>query len=68
MKNACFQTVALEKTIESPMDCKEIEPANPGNHPWIFIGRSDSEAEALTLWPPDMKNQLIRKNPVAGKD
>ena len=57
LKNRCFQTVMLEKTIESPLDCKEIKPVNPkGNQPWIFIGRTDAEAKAPILWPPDMKN------------
>ena len=60
--------VLLEKTLESPMDCKEIEPVNPrGNQPWIFIGRTDAEAEAPILWPPDEKCQLIRKDPDAGR-
>ena len=53
----------LEKTLESPLDSKETKPVNPkGNQPWIFIGRTDAEAEAPILWPPDAKNQLIRKN------
>ena len=57
------------KTLESPLDCKEIKPANPkGNQPWIFIERTDVEAEAPIIWPPDAKSQLIRKDPVAGKD
>ena len=57
----------LEKTFESPLDCKEIKPINPkGNQPWIFIGRTD--AEAPILWPPDAKSQLFRKDPDAGKD
>ena len=61
-KTWCFQTVVLEKTLESPLDCKEIKPVNPkGNQPWIFIGRTD--AEALILWPPDAKSQLIGKDP-----
>ena len=68
-KNWCFWTVVLEKTLESPLDCKEIQPVNPkGNQPWIFTGRTDAEAEAPILWPPDVKNQLIRKDPDAGKD
>ena len=63
LKNWCFQTVVLEKTLESPLDCKEIKPVNPkGNQPWIFIGRTDAEAEAVILWLPDGKSWLIRKN------
>ena len=63
-KNRCFQTVVLEKTLESPLDSKEIKPVNLiGNQPWIFIGRTDTEAEAPILWPPDAKNQLIEKDP-----
>ena len=55
----CFWTVVLEKTLESPLDCKEIQPVHPkGNHSWIFIGRTDAEAETLILWPPDVKNYL----------
>ena len=66
-KNWRFQTVVLEKTLESPLDCKEIQPAHPkGNQSWIFTGRSD--AEAPILWPPDAKSQLIGKDPNAGKD
>ena len=62
-------TVVLEKTLESPLDCKEIKPVNPnGNQPWIFIGRTDAEAEVPILWPPDVKNQFIRKDPDAEKD
>ena len=69
LKNWCFWTVVLEKTIESPLDCKEIQPVHPkGNQSWIFIGRTDAEAEALILWPPDAKNWLIWKVPDAGKD
>ena len=65
--NWCFWTVVLEKTLESPLNCKEIKPVNPkGNQPWIFIGRID--AEAPILWPPDVKSQLIWKDPDAGKD
>ena len=68
-KNWCFWTVVLEKTLESPLDCKEIKPVNPkGNQPWILIGRTDAEAEAPILWPPDVKRWLIRKDPDAGKD
>ena len=68
-KNWCFWTVVLEKTLESPLDCKEIQPVNPkGNQSWIFIGRTDAEAEAPILWPPDVKNWLTGKDPGAGKD
>ena len=59
----------LEKTLESPLDSKEIKPVScKGNQPWIFIRRTDAEAEDPILWPPDEKNQLIGKDPVAGKD
>ena len=69
LKNWCFWTVVLEKTLESPVDCKEIKPDNPkGNQPWIFIGRTDAEAEAPILWPPDEKSRLFGKDPDAGKD
>ena len=69
LKNRCFQTVVLEKTLESPLDCKDIQPVNPkGNQPWTFIGRTDTEAETPILWPPDAKNRLIEKDPDAGKD
>ena len=69
LKNWCFWTVVLEKTLESPLDCKEIQPVHPkGNQSWIFIGRTDAEAEAPILWPPDVKNWLIGKDPDAGKD
>ena len=68
-KNWCFWTVVLKKTLESPLDSKEIQPVNPkGNQPWIFIWRTDVEAETPILWPPDVKSWLIRKNPDAGKD
>ena len=68
-KNWCFWTVVLEKTLESPLDCKEIQPVHPkGNQSWIFIGRTDAEAEAPILWPPDAKSWLIWKDPDAGKD
>ena len=61
--------VVLEKTLESPLDSKEIKPVNPkGNQPWIFIGRTDAEAEAPILWSPDVKSQPIGKDPDAGKD
>ena len=68
-KNWCFCTVVLEKTLESPLDCREIQPVHPKrNQSWIFIGRTDAEAETLILWPPDVKNWLIWKDPDAGKD
>ena len=68
-KNWFFWTVVLEKTLESPRDCKEIKPVNAkGNQPWIFTGRTDAEAEAPILWPPDAKSQLIIKDPDAGKE
>ena len=67
-KNWCFWTVVLEKTLESPLDCKEIQPVNPeGNQSWIFIGRTD-EAETPILWPPDAMKWLTWKDPDAGKD
>ena len=67
LKNWCFWTVVLEETLESPLDCKEIQPVHPkGNQSRIFIGRTD--AEAPILWPPDVKNRLIRKGPHAWKD
>ena len=65
----CFWTVVLEKTLESPLDCKKNKPVNPkGNQSWIFIGRTDAEAETSILWPPFSKNWLIGKDPDAGKD
>ena len=68
-KNWCFWTVVLEKTLESPLDCKEIQPVHPKVHQsWIFIGRTDAEAESPILWPPDAKNWLIWKDPDARKD
>ena len=68
-KNWCFWTVVLEKTLESPLDSKEIQPVHPeGNQSWIFIGMTDAEAETLILWPPDEKSWLIGKDPDAGKD
>ena len=72
-KAECQRIDAFElwcwKTLESPLDCKEIQPVNPkGNQPWIFIGRTEAEAETPILWPPDMKSQLIGKDPDAGKD
>ena len=64
-----FRTAVLEKTLESPSDCKKIQPVHPqGNQSWIFIGRTDAEAETLILWPPDAKNWLIGKDSDAGKD
>ena len=67
LKNWWFWSVLLEKTVESPLDCKEIKPVHPkGNQPWIFIGRTDAEAPAL--WPPDVKSRLTGKDPHAGKD
>ena len=77
LKNWCFWTLVLEKTLESPLrdscrllrDCKEIQPVHPkGNKPWIFIGRTDAEAETPILWPPDVKNWFIGKDPDAGKE
>ena len=69
LKNWCFWTVVLEKTLESPLDCKEIQPVHPkGDQSWIFTGRTDAEAETLILRPPDEKNWLIGKDPDAGKD
>ena len=66
LKNWCFWTVVLEKTLESPLDCKEVQPVHPkGNQSWIFIGRTDAEAEIPILWPPDVKNWLIWKDPDA---
>ena len=71
LKNWCFWIVVLKKTLESPLDCKEIKSVNPkGNQPWIFIGRTDADAEAKApiLWPPDVRSLLIRKDPDTGKD
>ena len=68
-KNWCFQIVVLEKTLKSPLDYRELTLVNPkGNQPWIFIGRIYAKAEAPIFWPPDMKSQLIGKDPDAGKD
>ena len=67
--NGYFQTVVLEKTLESPLDNKKIKPVNPqGNQHWIFFARTAAEAEAPIFWPPDVKNWLIGKEPDAGKD
>ena len=69
LKNRCSWTVVLKKTLESPLDCKEIQPVHPkGNQSWIFTGRTDAEAETPILCPPDAKNRLIGKDPDAGKD
>ena len=69
LKNWCFWTMVLEKTLESSLDCKEIQPVNPkGNQSWIFIGKTDVEAETPILWPSDGKNWLIWKDPDARKD
>ena len=68
-KNWCFWTMVLENTLESPLDCKEIQPVNPkGNQSWIFIGRTDAQTKAPILWPPDAKSWLFWKDPDAGKD
>ena len=69
LKNWCFWTVVLEETLESPLDCKEIHSVHPkGNQSWIFIGRTDAEAEIPILWPPDVKSWLIGKDHDVGKD
>ena len=69
LKNWCFLIVVLEKTFEGPLDCKEVKQINPkGNQSWIFIGRTDAEAEAPVLWPPDAKSQLIGKDHYTGTD
>ena len=69
LKDWCFQTVVLEKTRQSPLDCKEIQPVHPkGYQSWILIGRTDAKAETPVLWLPDAKNWLIGKDPDAGKD
>ena len=68
LRNSCFWTVVLDKSLESPLVCKDIPPVNPkGNQPWIFIGRTDAKAEASILWPPDAKNWLTGKDPDAGE-
>ena len=68
-KNLCCWTVVLEKTFKNSLDNKEIKPVNPkGNQPWIFFGRTDAEAEAPILWPPDVKSWLTEKDPDAGKE
>ena len=69
LKSWCFWTVVLEKTLESPLDCKEMQPVHPkGDQSWVFIGRTDVEAETAILWPPDVKSWLIGKDLDAGKD
>ena len=69
LKNWCFWTVVLEKTLESPLDCKEIQPLHPkGNQSWIFIGRTNAEAKTPILGSPEVKNWLLEKDPDAGKD
>ena len=68
-KNWCFWTAILEKTLESPLDCKEIQPVHPGgDQSWVFPGRTDAEAETPILWPPHVKSWLIGKDPDAGRD
>ena len=67
LKNWCFWTLVLEKTLENPLDCKEIQPVHSkGDQSWVFIGRTDAKAETPILWPPDVKSWLIWKDPVAG--
>ena len=69
LENWCFWTVVLEKTLESALDCKEIQPVHPkGDQSWVFIGRTDAEAETPILWPPDAKSWLIGKDPDSGRD
>ena len=69
LNNWCFWTVVLEKTLESPLDCKEIQPVHSkGDQSWVFTGRTDAEAETPILWSPDVKNWFIGKDPDAGKD
>ena len=69
LKNWYVWIVVLEKTVESPLDCKEIQPVHPkGDQSWVFTGRTDAEAEAPIRWPPDVKNSLTGKDPDAGKD
>ena len=69
LKNWCFWTVVLEKILESPLDCKEVQPVHPkGDQSWVFIGRTDAKAETPILWPPDAKSWLIGKDSDAGRD
>ena len=68
LKNWCFWTVMLEKSLENPLDCKEIEPFHPKDQSWVFIRRTDAEDEAPILWPPDAKSRLLGKDPDAAKD
>ena len=68
LKNWCLWTVVLEKTLESPLNCKEIQPVHPKDQSWVFIWRADGEAETPVLWPPDAKSWLTGKDPDAGKD
>ena len=69
LKNWCFQTVVLEKILESPLESKDIKSVNPkGNQSWIFTRKTDAEAEAVIVWPPDAKSHFIEKEPDAGKD
>ena len=69
LKNWCFWTVVLQKTLESPLDCKEIQPVHSkGDQPWDFFGRNDAKAEPAVLWPPDVKSWLIGKDSDAGRD
>ena len=68
-KNWCFWTAMLEKSLESPLDCKKIQPVHPkGDQSWVYIGRTDAKAETPVLWPPDVKSWLVWKDPDAGKD
>ena len=68
-KNWCFWTVVLEKTLDSPLDCKDIQPVHSeGDHPWVFFDRNDDKAETLVLWPPHAKSWLIEKDPDFGRD
>ena len=69
LKNWCFWTVVLEKTLESPLDCKEIQPVHPkGDQSWVFFGRNDAKAETPVLWPPHAKSWLIGKDSDGGRD